>query len=131
MKRRDFFGQTIAGLSVMRLRTAFAQPQQPAATPFLERAREGTPHRGKVLAAIQPHSDDVALYCAGTVAKLLKEGYTGYMVRATNDDKGDDVGLPGTVGEHVLRNEREVTEQTRVMGLKQDFAFNYTNHAMS
>ena len=53
------------------------------------------------------------------------------MIRATNDDKGDDVGLIGTVGEHVMRNEREVAEQTRVMGLKQDFCFQYTNHAMS
>ena len=30
------------------------------------------------------------------------------MIRATNDDMGDDVGEPGTVGENVLRNEREV-----------------------
>jgi LmbE family N-acetylglucosaminyl deacetylase len=131
MKRREFFTRTVAGLSVLKLRTAAAQPQQTAPEPFFERARQGIPFQGKVLAAIQPHADDVALYCAGTVAKLLKEGYTGYMIRATNDDKGDDVGMPGTVGEHVMRNEREVAEQSRVMGLKQDFAFNYTNHAMS
>jgi len=31
------------------------------------------------------------------------------MIRATNDDMGDDVGEPGTVGENVLRNEREGT----------------------
>ena len=59
---------------------------------------------GKVLAAIQPHSDDIALLCGGTVAKLIQEGYTGYMIRATNDDMGDDEGEPGTVGENVLRN---------------------------
>ena len=89
------------------------------------------PHRGKVLAAIQPHSDDIALYCAGTVAKLLGEGYTGYMIRATNDDMGDDVGVPGTVGENVLRNEREVDEQTRVIGLQRHFSLQYNNHRMS
>src|SRR5437016_5773312 len=93
--------------------------------------RSGASHAGKVLAAIQPHSDDIALLCAGTVAKLIREGYSGYMIRATNDDMGDDVGEPGTVGENVLRNEREVGEQTRVLGLKRDFAFQYNNHRMS
>ena len=99
--------------------------------PFLERARTGQPHRGKVLAAIQPHSDDIALICAGTVAKLINEGYTGYMIRATNDDMGDDVGEPGSVGENVLRNEREVAAQSLALGLKKDFGLNYNNHRMS
>jgi LmbE family N-acetylglucosaminyl deacetylase len=129
MQRREFFTRTLAGLSVFKLQTAWAQ--QAAAGPFVERARAGTPHRGKVLAAIQPHADDIALICAGTVAKLLHEGYTGYMIRATNDDMGDDVGVPGSVGDNVLRNEREVAEQTRVLGLKRDFALNYNNHRMS
>jgi LmbE family N-acetylglucosaminyl deacetylase len=84
-----------------------------------------------VLAAIQPHSDDVPIYCAGTVAKLLQEGYTGYMIRATNDDMGDDVGEPGTIGENVLRNERETDELARVMGLQRKFDLNYSNHRMS
>jgi LmbE family N-acetylglucosaminyl deacetylase len=128
MQRREFFTRALAGLSVLKLQNTWAQ-QAPG--PFIERSRTGTPHRGKVLAAIQPHADDVALICAGTVAKLLHEGYTGYMIRATNDDMGDDVGVPGTVGDNVLRNEREVTEQTRVLGLKRDFALNYNNHRMS
>jgi hypothetical protein len=38
---------------------------------------------------------------------------------------------PGTVGENVLRHEREVAEQTRVMGLKRDFSLDYGNHRMS
>ncbi len=126
MHRREFFHGMLAGLAVFRLNVAHAQT-----APFLERARSGTPHRGKVLIAIQPHSDDIALFCAGTVAKLIQEGYTGYMIRATNDDMGDDVGLPGTVGENVLRNEREVAEQALALGLKRDFALNYNNHRMS
>jgi hypothetical protein len=52
----------------------------------IERPAEGRPHTGKVLVAIQPHSDDIPLFAAGTVAKLLQEGYTGYLVRVTNDD---------------------------------------------
>jgi hypothetical protein len=94
MQRRDFFTRMLAGFAVLKLETAHAQ-QAPAA-PFLESPQSGTPHRGKVLAAIQPHSDDIAIYCAGTVAKLVQEGYTGYMIRATNDDMGDDVGMVGT-----------------------------------
>ena len=104
---------------------------QQAGGVFLERAASGTPGKGKVLAAIQPHSDDIALYCAGTVAKLIKEGYTGYMIRATNDDMGDDIGQPGTIGENVLRNEREVAQQAKALGLERDFALNYNNHRMS
>ena len=129
MQRREFFTSMLAGLATARIRAAGAQ--QTSSAPVLERPQSGTPHKGKVLAAIQPHSDDVALFCAGTVALLLQEGYTGYMIRATNDDMGDDVGEPGSIGENVLRNEREVTEQTRVLGLQRDFALNYGNHKMS
>ncbi len=129
MQRRDFFSTLLVGVSALKLDNANAQT--PAAAPFLERPLPGTPHRGKVLAAIQPHSDDVALLCAGTVAKLVQEGYTGYMIRATNDDMGDDVGEPGTVGDNVLRNEREVSEQARALGLLKHYALNYNNHRMS
>src|SRR5215472_17142741 len=122
MHRRDFLSLA-AGVAVAGVRPLAAQ------TPYIERS--GAPHAGKVLAAIQPHADDIALLCAGTVVKLLREGYSGYMIRATNDDMGDDVGEPGTVGENVLRNEREVAEEARVLGLKQAFSLNYSNHRMS
>src|SRR6478672_515530 len=129
MQRREFVTRGLAGLAVLSLDSMRAQ--QSSTAPVVEHARSGAPYRGKVLAAIQPHSDDVALLCAGTVCKLLQEGYTGYMIRATNDDMGDDVGEPGSVGENVLRNEREVAEQARVLGLERDFALNYSNHRMS
>ena len=87
MQRRDFFTSVLAGFTVLKLQAA---AQSASTSPVLERPQTGTPHKGKVLAAIQPHSDDVALLCAGTVAKLIQEGYTGYMIRATNDDMGDE-----------------------------------------
>src|SRR5260370_827575 len=117
MQRRDFLTQLLAAGAVSQL------PAQTSGITF-ERPVPGTPHKGKVLAAIQPHSDDVPIYCSGTVAKLLQEGYTGYMIRATNDDMGDDVGEPGTIGENVLRNEREVTEQARALGLEREWIGN-------
>ena len=71
-----------------------------------------------MLLAVQAHSDDIPLMAAGTVAKLVKEGYTGYLLRATNDDMGDAPGLgtPGTIGDHVLGNERDNAEVARVLG---------------
>src|SRR5712692_4543082 len=123
MQRRDFISKLLTAGAVLQLKA-----QTPGVT--FERPLAGTPHKGKVLAAIQPHSDDVPILCGGTVAKLLKEGYTGYMIRATNDDMGDDIGEPGTIGDNVLRNERETDELTRVMGLQRKFDLNYSNHRM-
>ena len=130
MQRRDFLTQVLAGTSLLR-RTS-AQAQGPPDAVFLERAAAGTPHKGKVLLAVQAHSDDIPLIAAGTVAKLVKEGYTGYLVRATNDDMGDAPGLgtPGTIGENVLGNERDNDEVARVLGLKRVFNLNYGNHRM-
>src|SRR5689334_15723166 len=96
MKRSEFIA-SFAG-------AAFAAPAAGAAlsdSPFVdseiqvERRRTGKPHAGKVLAAIQPHADDLPLFAAGLVLKLLDEGYSGYLIRATNDDHTG----PGTVGE--------------------------------
>src|SRR5437763_16827466 len=52
----------------------------------IERNRPGKPHQGKVLAAVEAHSDDIPLFAAGTVAKLIDEGYTGYLIRISNDE---------------------------------------------
>jgi LmbE family N-acetylglucosaminyl deacetylase len=86
-----------------------------------------------VLLALQAHSDDIPLSSSGTVAKLIEEGYTGYLVRATNDDMGDAVGLgtPGTIGDNVLGNERDNAEIARVLGCKGHFDLNYNNHRMA
>jgi len=111
--------------------SALAQQAEPA-TPILERPVPGQPHKGKVLLAIQAHSDDIPLSAAGTVAKLIEEGYTGYLIRATNDDMGDAPGLGthGSIGEHVLGNERDNAEVARVLGCKGNFDLNYNNHRM-
>ena len=91
MQRRNFLTTLLGSSAFLQVRRIEAQ--SPAIP--LERSQPGQPHKGKVLAAIQPHSDDIALFSAGTVAKLIAEGYSGYMIRATNDDMGDDVGEPG------------------------------------
>jgi LmbE family N-acetylglucosaminyl deacetylase len=93
---------------------------------FIERPVSGKPHAGKVVAVIQPHSDDVPIFSAGLVLKLIDEGYTGYLIRVTNDDMAG----PGTVGDTVLANERDNREVARILGLKQVFDLNYSNHQM-
>src|SRR5881394_3811315 len=134
MFRRNFFSNLIAGSALARLAHPTQQQRPPAATEsFLERPVSGQPHQGKVLLALQAHSDDIPLMAAGTVAKLIEEGYTGYLVRATNDDMGDAPGLgtPGTIGDHVLGNQRDNEEVARVLGLKKVFDLNYPNHRMA
>jgi len=134
LRRRDFLTRIVAGTAVWQAQLAAqrARAQDTTGEVFFERAAEGTPHKGKVLLAVQAHSDDIPLSSAGTVAKLAKEGYTGYLVRATNDDMGDAPGLgtPGSIGEHVLGNQRDNAEVARVLGLKKVFDLNYPNHRM-
>jgi LmbE family N-acetylglucosaminyl deacetylase len=133
LARRDFFTTLLAGAALAHSQLSVARAQETPREVFFERQAEGTPHQGKVLLAVQAHSDDIPLTAAGVVAKLVKEGYTGYLVRATNDDMGDAPGLgtPGTVGEHVLGNERDNAEVARVLGLKKVFDLNYLNHRMA
>jgi LmbE family N-acetylglucosaminyl deacetylase len=131
--RRDVLTATLASAAVVHAQPQVAPVQERPREVFLERAAEGTPHKGKVLLAVQAHADDIPLVAAGTVAKLVKEGYTGYLLRATNDDMGDAPGLgtPGSIGDHVLGNERDNAEVARVLGLKKAFDLNYPNHRMA
>jgi len=139
MKRRDFLG-TLAGGGVARAGASVAvrgQNGQPAGTApaqmiregeiVIERAAPGKPHQGKVLAAIQPHSDDVPLFAGGTVAKLVREGYTGHLIRMTNDEKA---GRGATTAEVILNNERDNDAVAKALGLQKVFNLNYRNHRM-
>ncbi|TMQ33844.1 MAG: hypothetical protein E6K70_10915 [Planctomycetota bacterium] len=131
--RRDLVTAGLASAACVLSPSQESRAQETPREVFLERAAEGTPHKGKVLLAVQAHADDIPLTAAGTVAKLVKEGYTGYLLRATNDDMGDAPGLgtPGSIGDHVLGNERDNAEVARVLGLKKAFDLNYSNHRMA
>jgi LmbE family N-acetylglucosaminyl deacetylase len=91
----------------------------------IEKAASGCPHKGKILAAIFPHSDDFSFFASGTIVKLLKEGYTGYLIRTTNDEM-DSWSL--SVGETVSRIERETRTMADILGMKKVYDFNYKNH---
>ncbi|HEY7305444.1 MAG TPA: PIG-L family deacetylase [Bryobacteraceae bacterium] len=135
MLRRNFLACLTSGAAIAQVELSRLKAQAPPSDSpvFLERPATGQPQKGKVLLALQAHSDDIPLMAAGTVAKLIEEGYTGYLIRATNDDMGDAPGLgtPGTIGENVLRNEQDNEEIARVLGCKRTFNLNYNNHRMA
>ena len=127
MKRSEFIARVAGG--AFAISTADAAPSD---GPFadtdiqIERAQPGKPHAGKVLAAIQPHADDIPLFAGGLVLKLIQEGYTGYLIRTTNDDHTG----PGTVGEGVLANERDNFAVAKAFGLKKSYDLYYRNHML-
>lgn len=130
--RRSF----LCGFMATPLVGAAAQPSPPGSVPaawfddhgplIVERRRDGKPRSGQVVAAIQPHVDDIPLFAAGTLFKLIEEGATAYMIRVTNDDMAG----PGWYGETVSANERDQNAVARVFGCARSFDLNYNNHMM-
>lgn len=103
-----------------------AGPDAPAAESlFIERRVAGRPHDGKVVAAVFPHADDFPIFAGGTLAKMLAEGYTGYMIRTTNDEKDS---FDCSIGETIARNEKEVRKIADALGVIRVFDLNYRNH---
>ena len=92
----------------------------------VERDREGQPNQGKVFAAIHAHLDDVPYYASGLCAKLITEGYTGYIIRTSNDEKCGGQ----TTARNILSNEQDHTRMAAAIGLKEEFNFYYRNHRM-
>jgi LmbE family N-acetylglucosaminyl deacetylase len=93
----------------------------------VDRKQSGQPHKGKVLAAIQPHCDDIPIFAGGTVLKLLDEGYAGYLITLSNDSMA---GTGSSIGDIVRKNEADTVEVARRLGLKEAFFLNYPNHNM-
>jgi LmbE family N-acetylglucosaminyl deacetylase len=139
MKRRDFFEKSMIAGGLAAPAAAFSSISKPEINPwnqpspgtdgevFIEKPVSGRPHEGKVLAVIQPHCDDIAYFAAGTVAKLMHEGYTGYLIRTTNDDAA---GSGNSLGERVLNNEVSNDAFAKVMGFRKVYDLGYRNHRM-
>jgi hypothetical protein len=133
MNRRTFLSSSAAGGS------AFAAPQGreveaggTGSTAYnvevvIDRRQAGQPHKGKVLAAIQPHCDDIPIFAGGTVLKLLDEGYSGVLITMSNDSMA---GTGSSIGEIVRKNEQDTMDVARRLGLREAFFLNYPNHNM-
>ncbi|CAN5591485.1 hypothetical protein BH23ACI1_BH23ACI1_21120 [soil metagenome] len=93
----------------------------------IEREQAGRPHEGKILAAIQPHSDDIPIFAGGLVAKLIHEGYKGYLIRTTNDDAA---GHGTTRAESILNDERDTQAVAKALGLEKVYDLYYRNHTL-
>jgi len=87
----------------------------------IERSVKGKPHTGKVLMAIQPHSDDIPLSAGGLVAKLMDEGYTGYLCSVSDDARGE--------GEYT-QNRQDNLNIAKFYGMKGSFEFLMPHHQM-
>ncbi|HUK18545.1 MAG TPA: PIG-L family deacetylase [Bryobacteraceae bacterium] len=131
MDRRNFLGNALGANALLAgMGTAGVQGSMgnagPAPAMVVERPVTGRPHAGKVLAAIQPHADDIPLFASGTVAKLIDEGYTGYLIRVTNDDMTG----PGSIGDGMRANEKDNQEVAKALGCRRVFDLNYSNHRL-
>ena len=90
------------------------------------RPQAGRPYAGKVFAAVQAHSSDVPHFAAGLCAKLIAEGYTGYLIRITNDEKSGG----GSIAQNILSNEQENLKMAAAVGFKDVFDLYYRSHFM-
>src|SRR5574340_1449728 len=105
---------------------SFQAPGSPSAV-TVERDVPGKPHAGKVFVAIHAHLDDIPYYCAGTVAKLIREGYTGYIIRTTNDEKCGG----RSPAENIKSNEEDHFRMAAALGVSGVYDFYYRNHRMN
>jgi LmbE family N-acetylglucosaminyl deacetylase len=94
---------------------------------IVEKDTPGKPHAGKVFAAIHAHLDDIPYYCAGTCAKLIAEGYTGYIIRTTNDERCGPNSFLG----NIKSNEEEHVKMAKALGFAGVFDFYHRNHDMN
>ena len=93
----------------------------------VEKDRPGQPHKGKVFVAVHAHLQDLPYYAGGLCAKLIIEGYTGYLVRTTNDEKYGG----RTIAQNILSNEQEHLKMAAVLGFKDVFDLYYRAHRMN
>ncbi len=130
MQRREFLVHSAAGSGL--LAGASAGPSSIGSViaereVVVEKAMPGKPHAGKVLATIAPHSDDHSILAGGTIAKLIAEGYTGYLIRTSNDEK-DSFDL--SIGQTIAANESDNQKMANLLGITKVFDLNYPNHAL-
>jgi LmbE family N-acetylglucosaminyl deacetylase len=136
MKRKEFLQKGLAtgaliGPSALLSASDSGKPGQIPETPWgydvdyseirIERPLKGQPHRGKVLMAIQPHSDDIPLSAGGLIAKLMDEGYTGYLCSVSDDSRGE-----GEYAQNRIDNQRIAD----FYGMKGSFELLMPHHQM-
>jgi LmbE family N-acetylglucosaminyl deacetylase len=100
--------------------------QTAASHAVIEKTTAGQPHKGKVFVAVHAHLDDLPYFAGGLCAKLIAEGYTGYIVRTTNDEQSGG----STNAHNILSNEEQHAKMAEVLGFKDVFELYYRNTRM-
>jgi LmbE family N-acetylglucosaminyl deacetylase len=80
-----------------------------------------------VFAAVHAHASDVPYFAAGLCAKLMAEGYTGYLIRTTNDETSGGK----STAQNILSNETEHAAMAKALGFKDVFELYYRSHRMN
>ncbi len=80
-----------------------------------------------VLVAVHAHLAEVPYFAGGLCAKLMAEGYTGYLVRTTNDE------LSGgkSNAQNILSNETEHAAMAKALGFQEVLDLYYSNGRMN
>ena len=130
MERNKVSGITKTGTAILGSSIGISIPPNARAASadkyevVVERNMSGKPHRGKVLAAICAHAREIPYYAGGTCAKLINEGYTGYLVRTSDDEKSGR----GTVFQNILSNETETSNMSKALGFSDVVNLWYPDH---
>jgi len=132
MKRRKLFRSTAIRSALLGRSAVITGAEEALAASdeerdvTIERYIPGKPHKGKVLVVIHSHLDDAPFHCTGTAAKLIKEGYTGYLIRSTNNEKTGG----NTFAENILSHEQDQIKMAKAVGFKDIFNLYYRQHEM-
>ncbi|MFC1650446.1 PIG-L deacetylase family protein [Candidatus Latescibacterota bacterium] len=131
MERKKVFGITEIGSAVLG-GSGIAIPEDAWSASadksevVIERNMPKKPHTGKVFVAICAHAKEIPYYAGGTCAKLINEGYTGYLVRTSNDEKSGK----GTIFQNILSNETETFKMAKIIGFSDVVNLWYPDHYM-
>lgn len=88
---------------------------------------QSRPYAGRSLVVITAHADDFTIFAGGTLAKFIDEGYTGHLIRITNDEK-DSYDLD--LGETSHRNTVEMREAAKIIGISDVHSLDFRNDEM-
>jgi LmbE family N-acetylglucosaminyl deacetylase len=92
-------------------------------TAAILQAEADRPFAGRVLVVVTCHADDFSIFAGGSIQKLIDQGYTGYLVRVTDDEKSG-----GPDPQHnAAQNDREVREVAQILGLRAVYSLNFKN----
>ncbi len=84
-------------------------------------------YKGRTMAVVTAHADDFTIFAGGTIARMIREGYTADLIRITNDEK-DSTDL--SLAETILRNRQELRKAADIIGIRDIYSLDFRNDEM-